>query len=59
MGNNGRGAELIKASSAHPLQVLDREEIDVAIIAVNIAGDCITRRPLWGELIMVARPVDH
>jgi DNA-binding transcriptional LysR family regulator len=49
----------IEASAALLRQGLDRQEIDVVIVAANIGGDGISRRPLWGERIMVAMPVDH
>jgi DNA-binding transcriptional LysR family regulator len=49
----------VEASSAQLRQGLDRHEIDVVIIAANIGGDGITRRPLWGERVMVAMPVEH
>jgi DNA-binding transcriptional LysR family regulator len=49
----------VEASSAHLRQRLERQEIDVVIVAANIGGDGILRRPLWGERIMVAMPDDH
>jgi DNA-binding transcriptional LysR family regulator len=49
----------VEASSAQLRQGLDRHEIDVVIIAANIGGDGITRRPLWGERVMLAMPVEH
>ena len=49
----------VETSAALLRQGLDRQEIDVVIVAANIGGDGISRRPLWGERIMVAMPVDH
>jgi DNA-binding transcriptional LysR family regulator len=49
----------IEASAALLRQGLDRQEIDAVIVAANIGGDGISRRPLWGERIMVAMPLDH
>ncbi len=49
----------IEASSAQLRQGVERQEIDVVIVAANISGDGIQRRPLWGERIMVAMPDDH
>ena len=49
----------VEAGSAHLRQGLERQEIDVVIVAANIGGDGITRRPLWGERIMVALPNEH
>jgi DNA-binding transcriptional LysR family regulator len=49
----------IETSSAQLRQGLERQEIDVVIVAANIGGDGISRRPLWGERIMVAMRDDH
>ncbi len=49
----------VEASAAQLRQGIERQEIDVVIVAANIGGDGIMRRPLWGERIMVAMPVDH
>jgi DNA-binding transcriptional LysR family regulator len=49
----------IEASAALLRQGLDRQDIDAVIVAANIGGDGISRRPLWGERIMVAMPLDH
>ncbi|MFM9852152.1 MAG: LysR family transcriptional regulator [Sphingomonadaceae bacterium] len=49
----------IEASSAQLRQGVERQDIDVVIVAANISGDGIQRRPLWGERIMVAMPDDH
>ena len=49
----------IEASSAQLRQGVERQEIDVVIVAANISGDGVQRRPLWGERVMVAMPDDH
>lgn len=49
----------IEAGSTRLRQGLERQEIDVVIVAANIAGNGIKRRPLWGERVMVAIPTDH
>lgn len=49
----------VEASATQLRQGIERQEIDVVIVAANIGGDGILRRPLWGERIMVAMPHDH